>query len=221
MRDEAVVSRIAHRRIEKAVHNQVPAPCPFRFDRLAANRHFNDNIDLMRGILPVDIASKRMIRSPPVNFAIGPVTSFFGPDARLAIPSPLCQQPQCPLLPRISSQLSRSRFRIIPTASEVDRLAGSETSRAFCTMMSRALFANLACLADISCGLPRVCIRRLTWRPRANPREDFSLLSGDRCRALRRDLCGLCKSVEIATLCLINWSTSNFGRPSHCRFRRT
>ena len=51
MRDKAVIAGISHRRIEKPVDDE--DACffiQFIFDRLAANRNFNEDIDLMRRI---------------------------------------------------------------------------------------------------------------------------------------------------------------------------
>src|SRR5690349_4286007 len=52
MRDEAVISGIAHRGIEEAVdYQRAGFLVHLVFDRLAANRDFNDDIDVVRRIL--------------------------------------------------------------------------------------------------------------------------------------------------------------------------
>ena len=51
VRDEAVIARIAHRRVEEAVDDQRAGfLVQFVFDRLAADRHFDDDIDVVRRI---------------------------------------------------------------------------------------------------------------------------------------------------------------------------
>ena len=52
MRQEAVVARIVHRRVQEAVHEQRAARLVhFVLDRLAAHRNFNDDVDVPRCIL--------------------------------------------------------------------------------------------------------------------------------------------------------------------------
>src|SRR6185295_1110554 len=53
VRDEPVIAGIAHRRIEEAVdHQRAGFLVHLVFDRLAANRHFDDDVDLARRIDP-------------------------------------------------------------------------------------------------------------------------------------------------------------------------
>src|SRR5258708_15857525 len=53
MRDEGVVPGVAHRRIEKAVHHQRAGfLVHLVLDRLAADRHLDDDVDLARRIDP-------------------------------------------------------------------------------------------------------------------------------------------------------------------------
>src|SRR5689334_4370253 len=52
MGDEAVISGIARRRIEESIHKQRAGRLVhFVFDRLTANRHLNDDIDVLRRIV--------------------------------------------------------------------------------------------------------------------------------------------------------------------------
>ena len=61
MRHEAVISGIAHRRIEEAVDEQrARRLVHLVFDRLAADRHLDDDVDVVGRILPVGMASMRM-----------------------------------------------------------------------------------------------------------------------------------------------------------------
>ena len=51
MRDKAIVSRISHGGIEEPVDNQrARLLVDFIFDWLATNRHFDDDIDVMRRV---------------------------------------------------------------------------------------------------------------------------------------------------------------------------
>src|SRR5262249_28033567 len=53
VRDESVVSRIAHRRVEKAIHDQGTGRLvQFVFDRLAADRNLDDDVDIVRRTVP-------------------------------------------------------------------------------------------------------------------------------------------------------------------------
>jgi hypothetical protein len=48
MRDEAVIARVAHRRIKEAVHDQdAGSLIELIFNRLATDRHFDDDIHLV------------------------------------------------------------------------------------------------------------------------------------------------------------------------------
>ena len=48
MRDEAVIAGVAHRRIEEAIdHQRAGFLVHLVFDRLAANRHFDDDVDVV------------------------------------------------------------------------------------------------------------------------------------------------------------------------------
>ena len=61
MRNEAVISRIAHRRVEEAIdHQRSGVLVHLVFDRLAADRNFDDDIHFVWGFLPMEIASMRM-----------------------------------------------------------------------------------------------------------------------------------------------------------------
>ncbi len=53
MRNEAVIAGIAHRGIEKSVnHQRAGLFVHLVFDWLAANRHFDDDVDVVRRIDP-------------------------------------------------------------------------------------------------------------------------------------------------------------------------
>ena len=53
MRDETVISGIGHRRVQKPVDNKDTGLFfQFVLDRLAAHRHFDDNVDVFRRVIP-------------------------------------------------------------------------------------------------------------------------------------------------------------------------
>jgi hypothetical protein len=52
VRHETVVTRVAHRRVQKAIHNQrTGGLVHLVFDRFAADRHFDDDVHVIRRIV--------------------------------------------------------------------------------------------------------------------------------------------------------------------------